>query len=237
MLLPEISFDEQDRNLFQVPDARLRADALKHSVLPRLHALLNEAIASIREVYGLEALKDNTVSYYPQFRPKRTCELELLYDHAFVGLAGKRIKNKWFGFARKDGKPVQFLPFRLGISLAEAGLRIEFQNYWLKGLTNESHRKLFDFHHQHEALITRICFAAEMYPHLYYGGRVRPLSSIREHYKFMEEMGFYDNNFYSNFLRYPMSHTELSDIVENFTFFIQFMRPTCVLPKVSQNSF
>ena len=34
--LATIEFDEQDANLFKVDDARLRADAIKHSVLPRL---------------------------------------------------------------------------------------------------------------------------------------------------------------------------------------------------------
>ncbi len=48
--LSNITFDEQDANLFLVDDARLRADALKHSVLPRLRLVMNSAIARIREI-------------------------------------------------------------------------------------------------------------------------------------------------------------------------------------------
>ena len=36
------SLDERDRNLFQVDDARLRAAALRHSILPRLYAAVEE---------------------------------------------------------------------------------------------------------------------------------------------------------------------------------------------------
>lgn len=83
---PDISFDEQDANLFLVEDARLRADALKHSVLPRLRTLMNEAVALIREIYGIEALEDSIVSVYPNFRPLQESELTMLYEWAFVGL-------------------------------------------------------------------------------------------------------------------------------------------------------
>ncbi len=42
--LPEqaVHFDEQDFSLFHVDDPRLRTDALKHSILPRLGAVVQE---------------------------------------------------------------------------------------------------------------------------------------------------------------------------------------------------
>jgi hypothetical protein len=55
---------------------------------------LNEAIASIQRVYGIEALDDSIVSYYPHFRQKREWDLEHLYETAFVGLGSKGTKNK-----------------------------------------------------------------------------------------------------------------------------------------------
>ena len=39
MELDQISFDESDKNLFQIDDLRLKADAIKHSILPKLHVL------------------------------------------------------------------------------------------------------------------------------------------------------------------------------------------------------
>ena len=220
MPLNDISFDEEDKNLFQVPDARLRAEALQHSILPRLHAVLNESIALIREIYGLEALEDSIVSYYPHFRTKRTKELELLYPHAFVGLGGKREKGKWNGVARKDGKPVQFLPFRFGFLISEQGFELNFHTYWLKGLTCESHKKWFAFHYQHEAIIIRLCFATSMYPFLHFDGEdVKWLSTIREHYRFMENNGFYDSDYLSHAIQYPITTERIASLAECYAFF------------------
>jgi hypothetical protein len=120
----DLGFDDSDKNLFEVDDPRLRADALRHSVLPRLHLVMHECIAKIREVFGVEALDDSIVSYFPHFRPKRQAELKLLYDSAYVALGGKRTKGKWNGVSRKDEKPVQILPFRLGLELTHQGLSI-----------------------------------------------------------------------------------------------------------------
>ena len=67
----QIFFDEQDASLFLVDDARLRADALKHSLVPRLRRVMNAAIAGIRDIYGIEVLDDSIISVYPNFREKR----------------------------------------------------------------------------------------------------------------------------------------------------------------------
>ena len=48
--LADITFDSQDANLFLVDDARLRADALKHSVLPRLRVVMNAAVALVQDI-------------------------------------------------------------------------------------------------------------------------------------------------------------------------------------------
>jgi 5-methylcytosine-specific restriction endonuclease McrA len=219
MRLADITFDEQDRNLFQVSDARLRADALKHSVLPRLHAVLNEAIVSIRRVYGIEALDDSIVSFFPHFRQKRERELDHLYEAAFAGLGGKRVKNKWYGVTRKDNKPVQILPFRFAFYLTEEGLGINLQNYWLKGLTDESHRKLFAFHLQHEAVINMLCFWSEVLPRFIYGGDVRPLSPFCEQYRYMAENGYFANDFFSRESPYPIHPQRLSELIRNYVLF------------------
>lgn len=219
MRLTDITFDDQDRNLFQVPDARLRADALKHSLLPRLHAILNEAIASIRCVYGIEALDDSIVSFYPHFRQKRERELAHLYENAYVGLGGRRTKNKWHGVARKDGKPVQVLPFRFAFFLSEEGLGIVLENYWLKGLTDESYRKLFAFHLEHEAVISMLCFESEMTPRLVYGDDVRPLSPFREHYHYMAKNGHFDNHFIAREAAYPVQPQRLAELIRHYVLF------------------
>ncbi len=46
--LKDISFDESDKNLFQVDDPRLRADAIRFSILPRLNNVFNQYLKFIK---------------------------------------------------------------------------------------------------------------------------------------------------------------------------------------------
>lgn len=57
---------------------------MKHSVLPRLHIVMNECIAAISEVYRVEVLNDSRVAFSPHFRRKRKDGLSLLYNSAYV---------------------------------------------------------------------------------------------------------------------------------------------------------
>ncbi|MCX7088350.1 MAG: HNH endonuclease [Methylococcales bacterium] len=217
--ISEISFDDSYKNLFQVDDARLRADALKHSVVPRLRVVLNGSIAFIKNIYNLDALEDSRVSCYPNFRPKRENELTLLYQSAYASLGGKRDKEKWRGFNRKGGKVVQLLPFRYGYILEEEGLYFQLENYWLKGLTDESHKKLFDFHLQYESLIHSLCYRATIKPLFYHGNDCEPISTLREHYDWMTERGLFDNFFVSEHLKYPIAPDDLNRAIEGYVIF------------------
>lgn len=105
MQLSEISFDEHYGRLFQVADARLRADALKHSLLPRLQTMLHEAMATIRNAYGLEALDDSIVSKYPNFRQTRPKALELLQtlcDRCNLGKSNRDATDLRLGAAGRN---------------------------------------------------------------------------------------------------------------------------------------
>jgi hypothetical protein len=210
----DISFDESDRNLFQVEDARLRADALRHSILPRLHVVANEAIAGISNIYGVDVLEDSIVTYWPHFRTRREADLTLLYDSAFVGIGGCRVKDKWFGVARKDGKPVQILPFRFGLELTVEGLSLLFDNYWLKGLTDESYGKYIDFHLEFEGLTHRLCYFSALSPEIHVGKGARVISSFREHYLDMKAEGRFANRFFSVSARsYPLREEDINEVI------------------------
>lgn len=219
MKLEDITFDESDKNLFQVDDARLRAEALKHSLVPRLRAVLNECVESIGRVYEIDALKDSRVSWYPHFRENRKSELDYFYEAAYASLSGKSQKRKWTAFSRADGKEVQALPFRYGLLLEADGLRVHLENYWLTGLTDESYRKLFDFHLENEQLIHRLCYQTEIEPSLFFGEKCEPISTFREHYQWMMENRFYENNFLSRCYAYPISLDDLYGIHESYVSF------------------
>jgi hypothetical protein len=161
--LLEITFDEADKNLFQVDDPRLRADALQHSVLPRLRELLYQCVSLVGQVYGIDVFQDSIVSYSPHFRQRRSRDLRLFYHAAYVSLGGKRTKNKWHGFQRIDSKPVQIVPFALGIALRYDGLSLRL-GYGPMHLTDQSYRKLLQFHLNFEGLTHRLCYANEAWP-------------------------------------------------------------------------
>ncbi len=214
----QIFFDEQDASLFLVDDARLRADALKHSLVPRLRRVMNAAIAGIRDIYGIEVLDDSIISVYPNFREKRKNELALVYDSAFVGLGGQR-KQRWPGFSRKDGKPVQILPFRYAFILTQEGINILLENGWLKGLTPASYGALLQFHIEHEHKINPLCFFAQIKPDFLCEDGLPLLSPLRTQYKYRVKHGLYDNYFIGQQYAFPISHEQLSELVYAFVCF------------------
>jgi len=216
--LSDITFDEQDANLFLVDDAQLRADALKHSVLPRLRVVMNVAIARIREIYGIEALEDSIVSVYPNFRQKRDRELLIKYESVFVGLGGQR-KAKWPGFARKDGKPVQILPFRFAFVLDQYGVFTVLENAWLKGLDTRSFEMLLRFHIDNEHKVNPLCFASGMAPGIPYLKDLPLLAPLRDEYQLRLKHKLYDNHFLGHTYHFPVSGDTLKQIVNRFAYF------------------
>lgn len=216
--LSDIAFDEQDANLFLVDDARLRADALKHSVLPRLRMTMNAAITLIREIYEIEALDDSIVSTYPNFRQNRNNELQIKYKEVFVGLGGQR-KNKWPGFSRKDGKPVQILPFRFAFVLNQDGVFAVMENGWLKGLDTQSSEAMLRFHIENEQKINPLCFMSHMRPNAVWADDLPILSSFHDQYNFRLNQQLYDHHFLGHNYHFPVSEVTLVQIVENFICF------------------
>lgn len=105
--LKEIAFDDDDLSLFQIDDLQLKADAIRNSVLPKLNVLMNHAVLRIKDIYDVEVFEDSHIAQSPNFRTRRENELKVDYQWAVCSLTGKRVKNKWLGLARSDGKPVQ----------------------------------------------------------------------------------------------------------------------------------
>ncbi|TXH78641.1 MAG: HNH endonuclease [Thiothrix sp.] len=216
--LSGISFDEQDANLFLVEDARLRADALKYSVLPRLRKVMNVAISLIRDIYGIEVLDDSIVSVYPNFRQQRDHELSLKYTQVFVGLGGQR-KAKWPGFSRKDAKPVQVLPFRFAFLLDKNGIFTALENGWLKGLDKQSSEMLLRFHIDNEHKINPLCFISHMQPALCWSDELLLLAPFRDQYELRLYQQLYDNHFLGHNYHFPVSELTLAEVVTNFVCF------------------
>jgi len=213
--LSEISFDEQDANIFQVDDLRLRADALKHSVLPRLRVVLNEAIHSIHKCYGIDVFEDSIISVYPNFRTKRENELKIPYGDTFAGLGGQR-KDKWPGFAKKNGKRVQILPFRFAFTLSQEGVGIILENGWLKGLTDDSFRKILGIYLDHEKDINALCFSTRMHPDLIRVPNFPFPAPLSEQYRYRQDKKIFNNHFFSHLYHFPVSETQIWELIGSY---------------------
>lgn len=223
--LKDISFDESDKNLFQVDDPRLRADAIRFSILPRLNNVFNQSISEIYKIYGTDIYEDSTISYYPHFRTKRDNELKILYEEAYIGLNGKRSKEpKWHGLKRKDNKPVQIMPVRFGFRLDIDGMYLLLENWVVRGLTNDSYKKYFEFNIEYEPLINRLCHDSYMKPFVLCGGSCKPVSSYKEHYNFIIRNNLYDTQFFVSYtFPYPVSLGDhiysLDELINGFIHF------------------
>ncbi len=217
--LAEITFDEQDRNLFQVDDPRLRADAIRYSILPRMHVVLREAIALIRRVYGVDVFEDSIVSYFPHFRQKRDRELTLKYDHALVGLGGQRRKGKWPGLTRNDSKPIQIVPFRYAFTLGQSGLAWLLEN-WSIRLSDKSYRAVLASLVDNLEVIQSLCVETGMCPQMTYGGTARYLSPLRDQYRHMMDERHFDNHYFlAPEIPYPIGPAELTRLIRKYAIF------------------
>jgi len=218
--LEDIAFDESDKNLFQIDDLRLKADAIKYSILPKLHILTHHAILKIKEIYDIDVLEDSHIPQSPNFRTKRDNDLKLDYDWACVGLTGKRIKGKWHGFKRKDGKPVQIEPFVYQFMLSKRGLGIYLQCYETR-LSDDSYSKILHFHLQFEGLIHTLCYNTGIVPfQLSWGEGCEPFSPFAEYYQWMIDKKMFFNDFcIAHDIAFPIMPDDLSELVDRFAWF------------------
>jgi len=220
MELKEISFDESDKNLFQIDDLRLKADALKYSILPKLHVLTNQAILKIKEIYDIEVLEDSHIPQSPNFRTKRVNELTYDYQWAYVGITGKRTttgtKEKWHGFKRQDGKPLHIVHFDYYFNLSERGLIIHLPFYETR-LSDNSYIKILNFTSQFQEFIHTLCYTTGILPFIYHGEEYQPFLAFNEHYHRRAKEKRWD--YISRYFDFPIMPEKLSMLVERFAWF------------------
>ena len=217
--IEEVRFDESDQNLFYVDDLRLKADALKYSILPKLHMVMNHCIDRIRNIYGIEVMEHCSITQSPNFRTMRKEELKRDYDSASVSLSGKRAKNKWVAATRMGGKPVHILPLHYHMYLHKGGLGLGLGIDGIKGLDRDFYRKIFDFHLAHESLIASLCDYIGMKPTFVFYGEEGPVTERESRFNGMIEDQDYGFDHFSESYEYPLSVAGMSIIVDKYVYF------------------
>lgn len=98
-------FDAGDRGIFDIPDPRTRARALRRYFFPKLNVLLNSARTLISSIYGPDSLKLFTEAQRP--KPKDGAETTTRFDNLHLGLVGVRVETG-LALSGSNGKPVQY---------------------------------------------------------------------------------------------------------------------------------
>jgi len=215
--IENIIFDEDDKNLFLVDSPRLRADALRYSIAPKMRVLLIRCAEVVREIYSVDVFEASRIATYPAFRVKRKSELQELYEAAFVGLGGKSEQKRWKGFDRDNGKPVQMIPFRYGFRLTSDGLAVQFETDWLT-LGKSSYQKLLKFWTQNDANVISLCSFAGMDLFLLYEAEpyIKPLVA-RLQSRF--EKKIYEHDFVSETQGFPVYTANIDELISQFVWF------------------
>jgi hypothetical protein len=91
----EIEFDEQDIEVFKIPDVKERIAALQDHFFPRLELLVKDSVELIKEIYGVAPYETMTDVYTPSNRTNAATNK--LHGLVHVGLSGKR-RNGSSGF-------------------------------------------------------------------------------------------------------------------------------------------
>ena len=127
----EIEFDEQDIEVFKIPDVKERIAALQTHFFPRLELLVKDSLELIAEIYGVEPYDVMTDVYTPSNR--KDAATNKVHGLVHVGLSGKRrnsSKDQPLAIKNASGKPIYihsaYLTFDV---LSEGCIRVVFQPF------------------------------------------------------------------------------------------------------------
>jgi hypothetical protein len=218
--LENISFDEEDAKLLTLDtDLMLKAKGIQYSILPKLEVILEEAISSIRKIYGIEIFNtDSIITKSPNFRVKRKYNLKVNYNYAIIGIAGK-IKNIWNGLYRNDKKPVKILPYRLCIQFDRKGFVVFFSTSrkMINNFTIESRNKYNTFIKNNIQYIQTLLYFGNFIPHSFYKHEENEQVIIKFN-DFIEKMFNTQNQsiYFYRRIGFPINIYELKSVVNTF---------------------
>ena len=127
----EIEFDEQDIEVFKIPDVKERIAALQNHFFPRLDLLVKDSIELIKEIYGVDLYETMTDVYTPSNRTNAATNK--LHGLVHVGLSGKRRNSKKdypLAIKNASGKQIYIHSAYLTFDVLSQGcIRVVFQPF------------------------------------------------------------------------------------------------------------
>lgn len=222
MKVTDVSFDLDDKNLFEVDDLKLRADAIRNSILPKLEVINNYTITVISEVFKIDPLQFSTVVKFPNFRKTRAKEFIVEYFSSEAGLGGKRDKKLWRNISTKTKVQPYIIPFSLTFCLNEDGLYFYFlTNRYNINVSDK--KKFFDFHLKNEKEINALTSMAKTTLQKYFDEgipfQINPFTPLENYINWQNENDLMDLPFFSETIKYPITSKEITSLIEKFVIF------------------
>ena len=212
--LDSISFDHQDKDLFLLDNLSLKADAIKHSILPRMTVIANELVFIMNQIYGFNILEDSSIVKSPNFRTtKNRASVKLNYNYCISGISGVRKNNYWIGFEKKNSKTANVLPFKLEFNLDDSGLFFMLHNMYLNDWKVESLNKLFHFTIANSALIQSLLLLSKSSPSLFYDKDSAPILPFKDHIELHIEKEWRELIYEGPIIKFPISNSEIKSLI------------------------
>jgi hypothetical protein len=127
----EIEFDQQDIEVFKIPDVKERIATLQNIFFPRLKLLVKDSLEVITQIYGVEPYEKMTDVKKPSNRPDAATNTG--YGHVYVGISGKRRntnKDQPLAIKNASGKPKYIHSAYLTFDVSLAGsVRVVFEPF------------------------------------------------------------------------------------------------------------
>lgn len=217
MNIKEVSFDQGDKDLFIIDDLRLKAEAIRYSIIPKLELLVNHSVSQVANVFGHNPLHFSSIVKSPNFRTRRTTEFKMNYDWAIVGISGQRKAELWKGVSRHDRKDITVLPFKMQFELTNDGLAFALfcssDRFRLK-----TYKPFVDFHLKYQEQINVLC--NEAFTHFsrkYFFEDLTPFTDLSKYLNILEKSNLFEVAILSQPIRYPITEMDIEQMVLSFT--------------------
>jgi 5-methylcytosine-specific restriction endonuclease McrA len=180
---------------------------------------MNQAIAKVDEVYGIDVFEDSSITQSPNFRLKRKGELKIDYTWAFVALTGKRDKGKnvWKGIERLGRGTAQIGSFDYRFSLTRAGLFVGLANLSNK-ITETSNLRFIQFHQEFIDWIHTLSYYSGITPNFLDNTHPKPFSTFSTLFS-QTLAGKSHIKFASQNTDFPITDLTLERTVKSFIYF------------------
>jgi len=216
MDIKEVTFDEDDKNLFIIDDLKLKADAIRYSIIPKLELLINYSIAEIRSIYGHNPLNTSSIVKSPNFRAKRTTDFKMNYDWAIAGLSGQRKEELWKGISRHDKKEITVLPFKIQFELTTDGLALTLlctsERFRLS-----DYKKFLEFHVRYEREIDILCHESQTnFVRKYFCEDLTPFTPLKDYLTILEDENIFEVGIVSQTIKYPITELDIQQFILSF---------------------